>query len=97
MNSVVLINPFEVSADKGDEFLAGWREAADYLRRQEGFVSTRMHQSLDPAATFQFVNVAIWESAEHFQRAVKQPEFRELVQGMPFSNHPAIYRVIDET
>lgn len=97
MNSVVLINPFEVPAEAGDEFLARWREAADYLRRQEGFISARMHRSLDPKAKFRFVNVAEWESAEHFQRAVSQPEFRELVRGMSFSNHPALYRIFAET
>jgi hypothetical protein len=34
MNPVVLINPFEVSVEEGDEFLARWRAAAEYLRRQ---------------------------------------------------------------
>jgi hypothetical protein len=29
-----------------------------------------MHQSLEPTAKFRFVNVAEWESAEYFQRAV---------------------------
>jgi heme oxygenase (mycobilin-producing) len=94
MNPVVLINPFEVPVEEGDEFLARWREAADYLRRQEGFISARMHQSLKPKAKFRFVNVAEWESAEHFQRAVSQPGFRELAGGIPFSNFPALYRVV---
>ena len=50
-------------ADEGDEFVARWREAADYLRRREGHISTRLHQGLDSAATYRFVNVAVWESA----------------------------------
>ena len=96
MNHVTLINPFEVPAGKEEDFVQRWKRAADYLRQQEGFVSTRLHQSLDPQAAFRFVNLAVWESAEHFQRALGTPEFQELARGMPFSGHPALYRVISE-
>ncbi len=96
MDGVVLINPFEVPAGREDEFVARWQEAADYMRRREGFVSTRLHQSLDPAAAFRFVNVAVWQSPEHFRRAVGTPEFQELVRRMPFSGHPALYRISAE-
>ena len=96
MDGVVLINPFEVPAGREAEFVARWQEAADYLRRREGFISTRLHQSLDPAAAFRFVNVAEWESAEHFRRAVGTPEFQELARRMPFSGHPALYRISAE-
>lgn len=96
MSPVILINPFEVPADKNEDFVARWREAAEYLRKQEGFVSTRMHESLDPSASFRFVNVAVWESVEDFQRAVGQPKFKKLGSGIPFPNHPALYRVADE-
>ena len=96
MNHVTLINPFEVPAGKEEEFVERWKLAPDYLREQEGFVSTRLHQSLDPQAAFRFVNVVVWESAEHFQRALGTPAFQDLAQGMPFSGHPALYRVISE-
>ncbi len=96
MDHVALINPFEVPVGREDEFVERWNQAADYLRQQEGFISTRLHESLDPAATFRFVNVAVWESAEHFQRALSTPEFQELAQDMPFSGRPALYRVISE-
>ena len=96
MDHVNLINPFEVPTGKEEEFVERWKEAADYLREQVGFVSTRLHVSLDPAAEFRLVNVAVWESAEHFQRALSTPEFQELAQAMPFSGRPALYRVISE-
>jgi heme-degrading monooxygenase HmoA len=96
MDCVTLINPFEVPTGKEEEFVERWKEAADYLREQVIFVSTRLHESLDPAVGFRFVNVAVWESAEHFQRALSTPEFQELAQSMPFSGHPALYRVISE-
>ena len=96
MNHVTLINPFEVPAGNEDEFVERWKQAASYLRQREGFVSTRLHQSLDPHAPFRFINVAVWESVEHFQQAMSTPEFQELAGGMTFSSHPALYRVISE-
>lgn len=96
MDYVTLINPFEVPVDKEDQFLERWNAAADYLRQQEGFVSTRLHRSLDPGATFRFVNVALWESAEHFRQAISTPEAQELTKDMPFSSYPALYQVISE-
>ena len=96
MESVVLINPFEVAADQEAEFLARWQEAADYLRRQEGFVSTRLHVSLAPEARFRFVNVAVWRSPEHFRRAVGTEAFAQLARRMPFASFPGLYRVAAE-
>jgi hypothetical protein len=57
MANVVLINPFEVPPDR-DEFLSGWSQAAEYMRRQPGFAGTRLHRALSPDARFGFVNVA---------------------------------------
>jgi heme-degrading monooxygenase HmoA len=96
VNYVTLINPFEVPTGNEDQFVERWQQAANYLRQREGFISTQLHQSLDPAAAFQFINVAKWESAEHFQQAMSEPGFQELAQGMPFSGYPALYRVISE-
>jgi heme-degrading monooxygenase HmoA len=96
MESVVLINPFEVPAGQDEAFLAAWREANDYMQRQDGFVSTRLNASLDPRARFRFVNVAVWRSPEHFRRAVGGEELRQIAQRMPFASHPGLYRVVAE-
>ena len=96
MNHVTLINPFEVPVGKEDEFVERWNQAAQYLRQRDGFISTRLHQSLDTHAPFRFVNVAVWESAEHFQQAMSTPEFQDLAGEIHFSSHPAVYRVIGE-
>ena len=92
--SVVLINPFEVPEARNDEeFLRGWERAADYMRRQPGFVSTRLHRALAPDARFRFVNVAEWASPQEFQAAVGSEEFREMAKGgAPGS--PALYEVV---
>ena len=91
--SVVLINPFEVPAHVPDEqFLAGWEQAAEFLRSRPGFIGSSLHRSLSPDARFRFINVAEWESPQHFQAAVTDPAFAELAKDAP-ANHPALYEV----
>ena len=92
--TVVLINPFEVPAGTDDEeFLGGWQRAADYMSRQPGFVSSRLHRALQPDARFRFVNVAEWASPQDFQAAVRTDEFREIAKGAG-SSSPALYEVV---
>ena len=91
--SVVLINPFESDPASHDEFMRSWRAAADYMKRQPGFISTRLHRALAPTARFQFINVAEWESPQHFMDAVQSAEFRRMSEGSP-PNFPALYEVV---
>lgn len=44
MNHVTLINLYEVPAGKEEQFMERWKQAAQYLRQREGFISTRLHQ-----------------------------------------------------
>ena len=92
--SVILINPFEVPDGTNDQdFLRGWERAADYMRQQPGFVSTRLHRALRPDARFRFVNVAEWESPQDFQAAVGSEQFREIAKrAAPGS--PALYEIV---
>mgnify|MGYP001122346144 CR=1 FL=1 len=64
------------------------------MRQQPGFVSSRLHQSLDAEAEFRYVNVAEWESADHFGKAAASPEFQKRIRGMTVRAHPALYRVV---
>ncbi len=92
--SVILINPFEVPEGTNDEdFLRGWERAAEYMRQQPGFVSTRLHRALAPDARFRFVNVAEWSSPQDFQAAVGSEEFRELAK-RGAQGSPALYEVV---
>ncbi len=96
MSPVVLINAFEVPAGADEEFVKGWESGRDFLQTQEGFLSTRLHRSpLSPTSDFRYVNVALWSSAEAFQAAASQPEFRE--RDNPFRFHAALYEVIRES
>jgi heme-degrading monooxygenase HmoA len=94
MPNVVLINPFEVPENVGDDqFMGGWQRAADYLRSQPGFVGTRLHRAISPNARFRFVNVAEWESPQAFQAAVTSETFRNMAGGTP-PNYPSLYEVV---
>ena len=97
MASVILINPFEVPEGQEEAFLAGWRAAAEHLRHAEGFISTRLHKSLDPATKFQFINVAEWASPQHFEAAMRSRAFRQVrgeVPKLDFVAYPALYEVL---
>jgi len=92
--SVVLINPFEVPEGTDDEeFLRGWQRAADYMRQQPGFHSSRLHRALAPDARFRFINVAEWASPQDFQSAVTSEEFREIAKDAG-PGSPALYEVV---
>jgi heme oxygenase (mycobilin-producing) len=88
---VVLINSFEVPAGEEEAFLRFWEANRDFLSKQEGYVSTRLHRSLAPDAEFRFVNVARWQSAQSFQKATSQPGFRAAAS--PYRFHAALYEV----
>ena len=92
--SVILINPFEVPAETNDEaFLRGWDRAAEYMRQQPGFVSSRLHRALAPDARFRFINLAEWASPQDFQSAVGSDEFREIAKHGVLGS-PALYEVV---
>jgi heme-degrading monooxygenase HmoA len=96
MPPVILINPFGVPKGREDECLAFWEKAAAYMKRQPGFIATRLHRAISPEARFHFINVAEWQSAEHFQAAVGREEFKRLVEPYMevFPHYPGLYEVI---
>lgn len=91
--AVTLINPFEVPAGDEDAFLAGWEGSRDYLRRQEGYLGTRLHRSLSPDADFRFINVGWYASLAAFQAEISSPGFQETARRIPYRPHPGLYRV----
>ena len=94
--SVVLINPFEVPKGKEDEALAFWEKAAEYMRKQPGFISTKLHRSIAPDARFHLINIAEWESADHFMAVVQSKEFKALTGPYMdvFPHYPGLYEVV---
>ena len=96
MQSVTLINAFEVPAGEEEQFLKSWHESAEHMRKAPGFISTKLHESLDPQAKFRFINVAQWESVQHFQEAMKSMQDRFRQRRDKFIANPALYRVVSE-
>lgn len=94
---VTLINVFEVPPGALDAAIRYWETARDFLARQPGYISTRLHQALSPNARFQLVNVAQWESTETFQAAVARMA-QELHTERPAGlvDSPALFHVIRE-
>jgi len=96
MNAVTLINCFEVPAGREDEFVGLWKQINAYMQTKPGYLEHKLHRALSPDARFRFVNVARWESADHFG-AAHDEGFRTLV-GQPewaaFPRHPAIFEVV---
>ena len=96
MSRVILINPFEVPDGREDECLAFWKQTAEFMKQQPGFISRRLHKAVSPKARFHFINVAEWESAEHFQTVVESEAFKELTAPYIelFLHYPGLYKVI---
>lgn len=96
--TIVLINPFTVPAGKLEESVKFWEKARDFLQNEPGYISTKLHQSIKPDATYQLVNVAVWESSEAFASATQKmkeylrSEKIKMVEGLKYD--PALYRVI---
>jgi quinol monooxygenase YgiN len=67
---VILINKFSVNPEEFDQFLKGWAKEAEKFKEQPGFISTQLHKGIGGSGTF--VNYAVWQSVEHFKRAVNK-------------------------
>lgn len=93
---VILLNPFDVPAGKEQEALALWERAAAVMRKSPGFITTRLHRAISPNVRFQLINMAEWESVEHFVAAIETDEFKEATAGSmeSFPHFPGLYEVI---
>jgi len=100
MDTVTLINPFSVKAEDEEKFLILWKRVDDYMKAQDGFISTKLHKSLDaqtrlPPATYRFINVALWKSVKDFEKAVISEKFKEVASEIfPYSGGAGLYEVI---
>ncbi|MEM7008463.1 MAG: antibiotic biosynthesis monooxygenase family protein [Thermodesulfobacteriota bacterium] len=96
MSNVILINPFEVPKGKEEECLQMWERGAEYLKKQPGYINTKLHQSMLPDSKFHFVNVAEWETPEAFFKAVQSEEFLKIVEGSmdAYPHYPCLYTII---
>ena len=98
MANLTVINPYEIPKGKEAEAEAAWDTFAEYFRRQPGYISSKLCRAVKPNSRNYLVTVAEWESAEHVQAAMRNPEFREVIKGMKetFPSSPGLYEVIRE-
>ncbi len=92
---VTLINTFTVPAGKEAEALEYWDEAAAFMRRQPGYLSTALHQTILSDARYSLINVAKWRSVEAFQAASAALRTKggiEPVEGV--IPNPSLYEVV---
>ncbi|MEN2475715.1 antibiotic biosynthesis monooxygenase family protein [Burkholderia sp. GS2Y] len=80
---VVLVNVFTLAPADEADFLATWKNDAEFMKRQPGFISTQLHRALGDSPTY--LNYAIWESTETFRAAFTHPEFVAKLSAYPSS------------
>ncbi|KWE91570.1 antibiotic biosynthesis monooxygenase family protein [Burkholderia territorii] len=80
---VVLVNVFTLAAADEADFLAVWKDDAEFMKRQPGFISTQLHRALGDSPTY--FNYAIWESTDAFRAAFTHPDFVSKLSAYPSS------------
>ncbi|MDF2736584.1 MAG: hypothetical protein K0S93_440 [Nitrososphaeraceae archaeon] len=78
MGSVILINKFNVAQGKVEQFLKDWGEDATNFKQQPGFISAQLHKGIGKSSVF--INYAVWESMEHYKKAINKMLFRSKSQ-----------------
>jgi heme-degrading monooxygenase HmoA len=98
--NVILINPFNVPENKLEESIKFWEKARDFLSNQPGYVSTKLHASIQKDSEYQLINVAEWRSPKEFKAATtsmrvyfKKNKIRPPAGLKP---NPGLYSVIKE-
>jgi|SRR3954451_3631303 len=70
VSPVVLIEKISVVPEEFDLFLKAWSVKTEKFKRQQGFIMTQLNKGIGGSNTF--VVYAVWESTEHFKRAVNR-------------------------
>ena len=94
---IILINPFEVPEGKLEESIIYWEACRDFLKKEPGYISTKLHKSIKNDTKFELINVAVWESSKAFMDASKK---MAIELGVPptegLKANPSLYTLIRE-
>jgi heme oxygenase (mycobilin-producing) len=96
---VTLMNSFQVPRERDADFHALWERTSHYFTRQPGFLWLRLHRAVSDDAAYRWVNVATWESEQHFRAAHATEEFRAVVTAAgwaDFPSSPVLFQVVTE-
>lgn len=92
MQTVTLINAFEVPPDADEAFIAGWERARDFLATRHGYQAPALHRALRADVDFRFVDVARVESPQAWKEAISDHAFPGA--RMRFRSHSSVYEVV---
>lgn len=94
MQAITLINVFNVPADREEAFLENWKKTTEVFRQRKDFLETHLHRNIGVGnQTFQFINVAKWESAEAWRS--NHDDYRPTEYDIPgVKAHPAIFQTV---
>lgn len=94
--SLVLITTFVVPAAMEDGFLAWWRMVKPFMSMQPGFISARLHRSLDQREQYRFVNIAEWRGSSMSREAMAKLWSSTPTPPIPgFEWRPVLYEVVE--
>ncbi|PSL05970.1 heme-degrading monooxygenase HmoA [Haloactinopolyspora alba] len=78
---VVLVNMFSVPDEGMEQAMEKWREDAEFMKRQPGYISSQLHRATGSGTLM--ANIAVWESTEALLKAFSDPEFQAKHDGWP--------------
>lgn len=88
---IILMNPFHIKAAESEYFKTRWLAVADYMKRQPGFISAKLHQGVNDSSAW--FNYAEWRSVDDFRKAIQSDEFKRLTKNFPGEGGPELYRL----
>lgn len=89
--AVTLVNLFCVSDEMESKFIESWHKTAEQMEQQPGFIDSTLHRNLEWDKTYQYINVAHWESSDAFREAQQAVDICE--KKVDIEAHPALYTV----
>ena len=78
---VVLVNLFSVNPGDQDALVEAWRNDAQWMKKQPGYISTQLHKAVGDGSMY--LNYAVWDSVAAFRDAFSNPEFQQQLNHYP--------------
>lgn len=83
VSPVILVNLFQVAEADIPALVAAWQADANWMKKQQGYISTQLHRAIGGSTVF--LNYAVWESVAHFRAAFDHPDFKSALERYPSS------------
>ena len=83
VSPVVLVNVFQVDEADIPAMIEAWKNDANWMKQQQGYISTQLHRGIAGSTTF--MNYAVWDSVADFRNAFNHPEFQAAMGEYPDS------------